>query len=93
MNGWPTSEALIERRSRSVRTLSSQAAASARSVVGGRADPLLVEVFSTMFAGSMGALADAWASGRLGTDLGAVVNRAVGLITGMAAPSPEAPAH
>lgn len=92
VNGWPTSAALIERRNRSVRTLSSQAAASAREVAGDRVDPLLVEVFSTMFAGSMGALADAWASGHLGTDLGAVVNRAVGLITGMTAPSPNVPA-
>jgi hypothetical protein len=45
-----------------------------------------------MFAGSMGALADAWASGRLGDDLGAVVDRAVGLTTAMAAPTPDAPA-
>ena len=60
-------------------------------MVGDEVDALVVEVFSTMFAGSMGALADAWASGRLGTDLSAVVDRAVGLITAMATPSPDAP--
>ena len=92
VSGWPTSAALIERRRESARALSTQAAASARAVVGDQVDPLVVEVFSTMFAGSMGALADAWASGRLGDDLSAVVDRAVGLTTAMAAPTPEAPA-
>lgn len=81
VSGWATSPELIARRRLGVEALSDLVGASLRGVA---VEPFVSDVYATMFAGAMGALAEAWAAGRLGPDLAPVVDRAVEMAIAMA---------
>ena len=79
ISGWP-GNAVLGRRRRQGFLAQIQAYSSDDRLLGGAdLDADRLAVFGTMFAGSMGALADAWSDGRLGDDLDVVVDRSVEL--------------
>lgn len=85
ISGWPGNATLGRRRKAGFLGQIQMYRSDDRLLGGAGADldDDRLAVFSTMFAGSMGALADAWADGRLGDDLDAVVDRSVELATAL----------
>lgn len=79
ISGWPGNPTLGQRRRQGFLAQIQAYSSDVRLLGSTDLDADRLAVFGTMFAGSMGALAEGWADGRLGDDLDVVVDRSVEL--------------